>query len=91
MAGKYRIDSIEINEFKAFTNQQRVPIKGKTTFIFGNNGLGKSSIVEAIVWCLYGTESNVRNQFYHGSCVVSLYLSQSDDASKIWRITRRMH
>ena len=91
MTSKYRIEAIEIAGFKAFTTPQKVPIDGRTTFIFGENGLGKSSVVEAIVWCLYGTENEVRNQLYQGPCVVNLYLRETTDSSKIYRIQRRMH
>ena len=91
MTSKYRIEAVEIAGFKAFTTPQRVPINGKTTFIFGENSLGKSSIIEAVVWCLYGTETDVRNQLYQGPCFVNLYLTESADSSKIFRIQRRMH
>lgn len=91
MTSKYRIQAVEIAGFKAFTAAQTVPINGRTTFIFGENGLGKSSIVEAVVWCLYGTETNVRNQLYQGPCFVNLILAESADSSKIYRIQRRMH
>jgi DNA repair exonuclease SbcCD ATPase subunit len=91
VTSKYRIEAVEIAGFKAFTTPQRVPINGKTTFIFGENSLGKSSIIEAVVWCLYGTETGVRNQLYQGPCFVNLYLMESGDSSKISRIQRRMH
>lgn len=91
MTSKYRIEAVEIAGFKAFSTPQIVPINGKTTFIFGENSLGKSSIVEAIVWCLYGTETGVRNQLYKGPCYVNLYLTESANSSKISRIQRRMH
>ena len=91
MTSKYRLKSVEIAGFKAFTIAQKIPIDAKTTFIFGENGLGKSSIMEAIVWCLYGTETEVRNKLYQGPCFVSLYLADSSDFSKVFRIQRRMH
>lgn len=91
MTSKYRIEAVEIAGFKAFTTPQKVLINGKTTFIFGENSLGKSSIIEAIVWCLYGTEIEVRNQLYQGPCYVNLYLREASDSSKIFRIYRRMH
>ena len=47
--------------------------------MFGRNGLGKSSIVEAVRWCLFGLadrpETEVRNVFYSaGECNVELEL-----------------
>lgn len=91
MASKYRIEAVEITGFKAFTSQQKITISGKTTFVFGENGLGKSSMIEAIVWCLFGTEGDVRNKFFDGTCSVNLYLRETGDSSKIYRIKRTMH
>lgn len=88
---KYRIDSVKIAGFKGFTDEQVIPLRAKTTFIFGQNGLGKSSIIEAIVWCLYGTESAVRNQFHKGTCSVDLFLSEIKDPARIWRVHRVLH
>jgi DNA repair exonuclease SbcCD ATPase subunit len=87
----YRIQAIEVAGFKGFTDAQKVLINGQTTFIFGGNGLGKSSIVEAIVWCLYGTQTTVKNQLWQGLCSVSLYLMESENQKRIWRIQRKMH
>ena len=47
----FRIDSITIEGFKGFANRQTVSVNGKNLFIFGPNGFGKSSIIEAIRWC----------------------------------------
>ena len=49
MASKYRIESLEIEGFKAFTNKCEIKLDSKPTFIFGENGKGKSSIIEAII------------------------------------------
>lgn len=90
----YRIDSVEIEGFKGFTKSQTIRFDGKPVFIFGENAKGKSSIVEAIVWCLFGAvggESNVRNRLYNGGagdCTVTLHL-HSDDKGDV-SIERRM-
>ena len=51
-------------------------------FLFGPNGLGKTSIVEAIRWCLFGLASRsgdiIKNQFYAGSCTVQIRLQGPD-------------
>jgi len=89
---KFRINSIAIEGFKGFTDQQAIQISGKHLFIFGSNGYGKSSIMEAIRWCLFGLtgrpEEIVRNQFYRtGDCFVELELI--DQNGDPWKIQRR--
>ena len=86
----FRINSITIEGFKGFTNRQTISVNGKNLFIFGPNGFGKSSIIEAIRWCLFGLtgrpEEIVRNQFYSGNCFVELELKDED--SKLWKVQR---
>ncbi len=86
----FKINSITIQGFKGFTNKQTIPVNGKNLFIFGQNGSGKSSIIEAIRWCLFGLtarpEEIVRNQFYDGDCIVELELK--DENNKLWKIQR---
>ena len=76
---RYRIEQITIEGFRGFTEPQVVRCKGKHLFVFGFNGRGKSSIVEAVRWCLFGSkpgrEIEVRNTFYEkGECAVTLQL-----------------
>ena len=86
---KFRINSIAIEGFKGFTNRQAIQISGKHLFIFGPNGYGKSSITEAIRWCLFGLTGRpdeiVRNQFYApADCFVELELvDQNGDSWKV--------
>ena len=86
----FRIDSITIEGFKGFANRQTVSVNGKNLFIFGPNGFGKSSIIEAIRWCFFGLtgrpEEIVRNQFYSGNCFVELELKDEDN--KLWKVQR---
>ena len=62
--------------------------------MFGPNGFGKTSIVEAIRWCLFGQGSRqgqeevIRNQFYVGKpCIVQMELLAPDG---IWTWHRRL-
>ena len=86
----FRINSITIEGFKGFANRQTISVNGKNLFIFGPNGFGKSSIIEAIRWCLFGLtgrpEEIVRNQFYSGNCFVELELK--DENNKLWKVQR---
>lgn len=88
----FRIKSITVEGFKGFTNKQGIPIDGKNLFIFGPNGYGKSSIIEAIRWCLFGLtgrpEEIVRNQFYTTNCFMELELVDQDN--KIWKVQRTL-
>ena len=65
---KYRIARVTIEGFRGFTRPQTIPIDGQNIFVYGENGRGKSSIIEAIRWCLFGAPSGgdieVRNTFY---------------------------
>ncbi len=50
------LDRIILKNFKRF-RQQEIRFKDGITGILGNNGTGKSSIVEAIIFALYGVQS----------------------------------
>src|SRR5262249_10210661 len=72
---KYRIDRITIEGFRGFTEQQTIELGGRNAFIFGVNGRGKSSLIEAVRWALFGSpgggDIEVRNTFYaKGECTV---------------------
>jgi hypothetical protein len=43
-----KIKNIIINKYKAFTKEETIPINGKNTFIYGENGSGKSSFYYAM-------------------------------------------
>jgi DNA repair exonuclease SbcCD ATPase subunit len=86
---KYRINAITIEGFRGFTSPQTIEIGGRNAFIFGVNGQGKSSIIEAIRWGLFGStgqEIEVRNTFYaKAECAVSIDLVSSDGSMTIRR------
>lgn len=87
----FRLQRIGVEGFKAFVAPQSFDI-GEHLFVFGKNGLGKSSVVEAIRWCLFGLadrpEAEVRNVFYSaGECRVELDLKGPDG---IWKMQRRL-
>ena len=90
-AASFRIHRLGIEGFKAFAAPQSFEIGGHV-FVFGRNGLGKSSVVEAVRWCLFGLadrpEAEVRNVFYSaGECKVELEL---EGPGGRWRIQRRL-
>lgn len=92
MAEKFRLKSITIEGFKGFTSSQKIDLNGKPTFIFGPNGWGKSSILEAISWCMWGldreNESEIRNKdFYPGDSKVEISLVRNEE---IWKVIRKL-
>lgn len=50
------INSVNLHNFRAHKNIQFNPNPHGITVIKGENGAGKSSLVDSIAWCLYGTK-----------------------------------
>ena len=67
------IDRIILKNFKRFRHQE-IRFKDGITGILGNNGTGKSSIVEAIIFALYGVQSTGISADY----IVSSFASQKE-------------
>jgi DNA repair exonuclease SbcCD ATPase subunit len=76
-----RLHQIRIEGFKGFTIPQTIDLEGKHLFVLGPNGYGKSSIIEAIRWGLFGSALRpgevVANQSYSGSCRIEAKLVSS--------------
>ena len=54
--------SIEIQNFKGFKSYSTGFDPVSTSF-YGKNGSGKTSIADAISWCLFGKDTQNRSQF----------------------------
>jgi exonuclease SbcC len=54
MEGLYTIDSIEIEGFRGYLDKLTHNLRHSSTVIFGPQGSGKSSTLNAIEWCLFG-------------------------------------
>jgi exonuclease SbcC len=67
------IDRIILKNFKRFRHQE-IRFRDGITGILGNNGTGKSSIVEAIIFALYGVQSTGLAADY----IVSSFASQKE-------------
>src|SRR3990167_6223795 len=92
MTEKFRLKSIVIEGFKGFTSPQEIKLNGTSSFIFGPNGWGKSSILEAVSWCMFGldreNESEIRNRDYYSSdCRVEITLVRSKEE---WKVIRKL-
>lgn len=94
---KYRLEQLRVEGFRGFTNPQTITFNGKNVFIFGPNGRGKSSIIEAIRWCLgQGSlgrpDIEFRNTFYEKQeCRVVLVLGGPQGQLTVQRELRPGH
>ena len=61
-----RIDSIELTWFRGAAETIVLPIKGKSTVVYGENGSGKSSFVDAVEWVLNDTKVGHLSHEYSG-------------------------
>jgi exonuclease SbcC len=59
-----RLNSLSMKNFKKYRGAVKVEFQDGLTGILGGNGSGKSTIVEAIAWALYGSRAwRVRREF----------------------------
>jgi len=55
------ITEVKIKGFRGFTKEQGFDFSSPVTILFGENGKGKSSLLNAIEWCLFGNECIGKN------------------------------
>ena len=53
---QFRLAKVDICGFRGFTQLQSIELGEPLTLLFGSNRQGKSSIVNAVEWCLFGPE-----------------------------------
>ena len=56
------ISSLELNNFKCFRHKE-ISFDSDVTTIRGRNGVGKTTIADAILWCLFGKNSAGQSDF----------------------------
>ena len=92
MASGFIVQEVEIEGFKGFASSQTVDFKGRHVFLLGRNGNGKSSIVEAVRWGLFGSafrpNETVKNQHYPGDCIVTVKLMRD---GQLWTLRRELN
>ena len=80
MVDGFRIQTVAIEGFKGFTKRQDIDFQGLHAFLLGKNHHGKSSILEAARWGLFGSTrrpgENVANRDYSGQCRVEITLQR---------------
>ena len=52
----FKIKKLEIEGFRGFTQKIPVKFENSVTLLYGGNHQGKSSVLNAIEWCLYGDD-----------------------------------
>ena len=91
MADGFRIGHIAIEGFKGFTTRKEVDLQNRHVFLLGSNGNGKSSVIEAIRWGLFGStyrpNDMVANRGYPKRCRVEIGLLR---AGKEWHLRRTL-
>lgn len=91
MPGGFRVQSVGIEGFRGFTSRREINLDGSHAFLLGQNGSGKSSIIEAIRWGLFGSMNRpndiVANRGYSGRCRVELVLMSE---GKQWNLRRTL-
>ena len=97
MIQKYSIQSIEIEGFRGVNEKKFFDFDKSLVFLFGNNGFGKSSVLGAIEWCLFGDlayirymESRTKDELINtfnldGKCKVKISLKYNNE---IYTLTR---
>ena len=92
MAGGFSVQGVEIEGFKGFTSPKEIDFKGRHVFLLGENGNGKSSIVEAVRWGLFGSAYRpnevVKNQHYAGACRVRIKMIRDGEP---WILRRTLN
>ena len=91
MANGFRIGRITIEGFKGFTTRQELDLKNRHVFLLGSNGNGKSSVIEAIRWGLFGSTNRqndiIANRKYASRCRVEIGLLRD---GKEWHLRRTL-
>lgn len=68
---KYAISSISISNYRQYHGKQTLDFKNdkikNVSLILGKNGAGKSNLLNAITWCLYGIEIHKSKDIHDSS------------------------
>ena len=91
MVEGFRIKAVTVEGFKGFMKPKEIDLDGDHVFLLGKNGNGKSTIIEAIRWGLFGSARRpneiVANWDYTGRCRVEIKLLKE---GKLWNLRRTL-
>ena len=92
MANGFSVEGVQVEGFKGFASSTYIDFRGRHVFLLGENGNGKSSIVEAVRWGLFGSAYRpneiVKNQHYTGECRVTVRLVRDGTT---WNLGRTLN
>ena len=74
MADEIRIISVELNNHRQFYGKQKIEFSSREegfTTIIGENGEGKSNLLNAINWCFYKNEPHGKKNTYISAPVIN--------------------
>ncbi|MGK2232164.1 retron Ec78 anti-phage system effector ATPase PtuA [Colwellia polaris] len=81
---KFKIDSLKLENFKGFNNIEiEFSKKNNTTILIGNNGCGKSTILEAIQKTLTHLSARLATNSPNGELIDELEITEKSKFSKI--------
>lgn len=67
-----------VNGIRCYNSSQFIFKEDKVTLIKGKSGIGKSTIFEAITWCLYGKIKGIKNKNIEGAGTYSVEIIFKD-------------
>nr|QBK89865.1 MAG: chromosome segregation ATPase [Pithovirus LCPAC101] len=83
---------IELHNFKCYKKASFNLNDGKITLISGHSGIGKTTIILSIYWCLYAKAKKICRNGTSGKCSVTIHFEDSDiikyGISSIYRQSR---
>lgn len=89
MAKGFFVESVAIEGFKGFTTRKEIKFDGRHVFLLGQNGNGKSSIIEAVRWGLFGSARRpneiIANRDYAAQCRVEITLVRDGNRLRLRR------
>ena len=91
---KLYIKSIDIKGFRAFEHPLTVEFQRGINLIVGPVGSGKTSILKAIEFCLYGTVSEIKKRIYRKIDIINDFSEAAEvtveltSSEKSFKITR---
>ena len=91
-----KITRLDVSGFRAFSEQETFDLDADIVLLTGANGRGKTSVLDAILWCITGELPRLRLKDKEKAPVVSLYSSTRQarvelhlsDGEKRARLTR---
>jgi len=89
-----KIKKVEIEGFRGFTQKTSIEFDNPVTLLHGGNHQGKSSVLNAIEWCLYGDEcsgekSGIRERVGTGEMAWRIVNDNSEKAQVKLEIERK--